>query len=208
MLLKWNSDSLCSAYCCTIRISKNTQRPNAKTSRREKTRDTEIRLQRRFDARQPLISVHFIKIYIHLCALMRKTSTKQSSDWTLWRHISPRLWTNCNCSKHKTPLQQPAEYKSNNCVNKCMFHQQFEESLSPPHLSKTLFLLVSCLPSNMWQEFKKLGRACCTVRRGEFTWGYDSGFGSAANFWHCSPQHGLAPAGAACVMLPLMKLQY
>lgn len=39
----------------------------------------------------------------------------------------------------------------------------------------------------MWQEFKKLGSACCTVRRREFIWGYDSGFGSAANFWHCSP---------------------
>lgn len=68
-----------------------------------------------------------------------------------------------------------------------MFRQLFEESLSVFQLAKTLFLPVSCLPSNMWQEFKKLGSACCTVRRWEFIWGYDSGFGSAANFWHCSP---------------------
>lgn len=114
----------------------------------------------------------FIKIKLCLCPLMRKKTDRalnshqiESRDVTS-RHV---FWANCNRSEFKTPLWLHANYKSNNSLNKCMFHQQFEESLSPTHLSKTLFLLVSCLPSNMWQEFKKLGRACYTVRRGEFT---------------------------------------
>lgn len=114
----------------------------------------------------------FIKIKLCLCPLMRKKTDQalnshqiESRDVTS-RHV---FWANCNRSEIKTPLWLHANYKSNNSLNKCMFHQQFEESLSPTHLSKTLFLLVSCLPSNMWQEFKKLGRACYTVRRGEFT---------------------------------------
>lgn len=95
------------------------------------------------------------------------------------RHI---FWANCFCSVIKTPLQLHVDYESNNTVNKRMFPQQFEESLSVFQLLLSFFL-----PSNVWQEFKKLGSACCTVCRREFIWGYDSGFGSAANFWLCSP---------------------
>lgn len=91
------------------------------------------------------------------------------------RHI---FWANCFCSVIKTPLQLHVDYESNNTVNKRMFPQQFEESLSVFQLLLSFFL-----PSNVWQEFKKLGSACCTVCRREFIWGYDSGFGSAANFW-------------------------
>lgn len=55
------------------------------------------------------------------------------------RHI---FWANCFRSQIKTPPQLHADYEFNNTVNKCLFRQQFEESLSIFQLSKTPFLLL------------------------------------------------------------------
>lgn len=54
------------------------------------------------------------------------------------RHI---FWANCFRSEIKTPLQQHADYKTDNTVNKCVLRQQFEESLRVFQLSEMLFLL-------------------------------------------------------------------
>lgn len=117
------------------------------------------------------------------CPWMRRTDQALNSHQVESRDVTPRhiFWANCCCSEIKTPLQLHADYESNNTANKCMFPKQFDAFFS------CLRFRFCCLPSNMWQELNKLRSACCTVRRPEFSWGYDSGFGSAPNFWHCNP---------------------
>lgn len=120
---------------------------------------------------------------------MRERERALNSHQVESRDVTSRhsFWANSARSQIKTPPPLHGDYESNNTVNKWVFRRQRKESLRIFLLSETLFERGSCLPSNMWQEFKKRGGACCAVRRRGFIWGYESGFGSAANFWHCSP---------------------
>lgn len=156
---KQNSDRLSSVAACAYQKTHNARTSKCPVAKKKRA------------AQQEGFQLTFIQIQRSLCPLIRGTHQAlnshqiESCDVTS-RHV---LEPTATAPEIKTALWLHANAKLNNSVNKCMFPAQFEESLTPLHLSETVFLLVSCLPSNMWQEFKKLGGACYTVRRGEFT---------------------------------------